>query len=178
MKSNRIEGNLSKSKESKEIKGNRRKSKEIGGNQRIAKEIARNHKKSKDIERNQRKSKDIDAHFVEIILKIIKNVWNICKPTEIWPTHFFSHHDWAFKSLKGSTFAKPDRCTKMKHVLFQVPRWPRKTNLLIVIAQKNLLIVIASKNKFTNRDCPMVTQTCRRTETLLNLGQMNGSSTS
>ena len=50
--------------------------------------------------------------------------------------------------------------------------------LLIVIAQKNLLIVIASKNKFTNRDCPMVTQTCRRTETLLNLGQMNGSSTS
>ena len=31
-----------------------------------------------------------------------------------------------------------------ENVLFQLPRWPRKINLLIVIAQKNLLIVIAS----------------------------------
>ena len=60
-------------------------------------------------------------------------------------------------------------CCPTKLLQLQLPHWTMNRNIRIMIAQNNLLIVVASKQN-TNRDC-------RRTETLLNLGQMNGSST-
>ena len=99
-KSEEIERNRRTSKEternqriSKEIERNRKKSEEIKGNRRKSKAIERNRRKSKEIEGNQRKSNEIkrnqkkksmnmDAHSVEITLKIIQSVWNICKPKE------------------------------------------------------------------------------------------------
>ena len=65
-----------------------------------------------------------------------------------------------------------------ENVVFQLPRWPRKKRFTNRDCPKRFTNRDCLNKKNTNRDCPMVTQTCRRTETLLNLGQMNGSSTS
>ena len=74
----------------------------------------------------------MNARSVEITLQIIKNVWNICKPTEIWPEQKNSHY-WAFKSLKGSTFAKPDRCTTNETCTISTSALAEKKDLIIVI---------------------------------------------